>query len=237
MNRVDLPEGARAKANWHDISRPDWLIIGAPLPDGTGVALLASSKLTNAQLQQLATDTVYIEQITAGWAKTGTFLNLDVGLEDFVVAAGATYPEALEALFRIWTPPNRRPPADAAAIDAELTALEGELTEPTLAIEASPHKGGTMITAKVKLSTKSDNGNGTHRLVFVPDYQDGRNKEWALATPGLLVDMGVIDSVAERFEPQGAYTLTFTPSQDDDPDAPWHHNDPRVYRNPANAPD
>jgi len=106
-----MPDGARTRTTWHDISQPDWLIIGAPLPDGTGVALLASKHLTKARLHQLATDKLYLEQMTAGWARTGVFLSLGVDLDDFVVAAGATYPEALEALFATWAPPNYQPSA------------------------------------------------------------------------------------------------------------------------------
>jgi len=120
-----MPDGARTRATWHDISQPDWLIIGAPLPDGTGVALLASKHLTKARLHQLATDKLYLEQMTAGWAQTGVFLSLGVDLDDFVVAAGATYPEALEALFATWAPPNYQPSAITPDAAHQPLALEG----------------------------------------------------------------------------------------------------------------
>lgn len=70
-----------------------------------------------------------------------------------------------------------------------------------------------MITAKVQLQAKQEQGDQV-LLTFVPDYADGRNKEWAKYTPGLHLTMGVLPEVAERFEPQGKYTLTFTPSED-----------------------
>jgi hypothetical protein len=70
------------------------------------------------------------------------------------------------------------------------------------------------ITAKVKLSRKGESADGQTYLEFHPDYADGRNKEWAKYTPSMSVQMTVLDEVAEKFEPQGAYTLTFTPSED-----------------------
>jgi hypothetical protein len=66
-----------------------------------------------------------------------------------------------------------------------------------------------MITAKVKLQRKEPNGEASVRLVFVPDYADGRNAEWAYYTPGLMLDMTVKGEVADRFEQGGAYTLQF----------------------------
>lgn len=59
-----------------------------------------------------------------------------------------------------------------------------------------------MITAKIKLESKQEQG-GQVLLTFAPDY-----------APGLSLTMGVKDEVAERFEVGGAYTLTFTPSED-----------------------
>lgn len=70
-----------------------------------------------------------------------------------------------------------------------------------------------MITAKVHLQSKMPTGDQT-QLTFVPDYADGRNKEWAKYTPGLSLTMGVLNEVADKFEAGGKYTLTFTPSDD-----------------------
>lgn len=69
------------------------------------------------------------------------------------------------------------------------------------------------VTAKVKLQSVQE-GNEV-RLVFVPDYQDGRNAEWAIATPALSLDMHVLRSVADaHFEMGKPYTLTITPTED-----------------------
>lgn len=68
------------------------------------------------------------------------------------------------------------------------------------------------ITAKVFVSGKTEQGEGEHRRVllsFNPDYADGRNKEWAEATPHLSLQMTVKGSVADQFEVGKPYTLTF----------------------------
>jgi len=64
------------------------------------------------------------------------------------------------------------------------------------------------VTAKVKVSNKQQHENGV-TLAFAPDYQDGRNKEWAVRTPSLSLTMTVLDRVAEQFEVGDAVTLTF----------------------------
>jgi hypothetical protein len=70
-----------------------------------------------------------------------------------------------------------------------------------------------MITAKIHCQMKQPTGagHGEVRLQFVPDYADGRNKEWSLYTPALSLDMTVKGDVADQFEPGKAYTLTFEP--------------------------
>jgi len=70
------------------------------------------------------------------------------------------------------------------------------------------------VTAKIKCTRKEPWGStGDVALEFQPDYQDGRNKEWATATPALSLTMTVKSSVAEHFEQGRAYTLTFTPEE------------------------
>ncbi len=64
-------------------------------------------------------------------------------------------------------------------------------------------------TAKVVVARKADSVDGQTRLVFTADYADGRNKEWSKYTPNLTLDMLVLDSVAEQFNPGDAFTLTF----------------------------
>lgn len=72
------------------------------------------------------------------------------------------------------------------------------------------------VTAKIVCQTKLESGEGEDRQVtttFVPDYNDGRNKEWARWTPGLSLTMGLRGSVADQFEVGSAYTLTFAPEE------------------------
>jgi hypothetical protein len=74
------------------------------------------------------------------------------------------------------------------------------------------------ITAKVRLGSKqSFNEAGDTILNFYPDYADGRNKEWASASPSLSLMMTVRKDVAELFEQMGTYTLVFEKNDDDKP--------------------
>jgi hypothetical protein len=71
-----------------------------------------------------------------------------------------------------------------------------------------------MITAKVQCNLKQPFGEGDDAqatIGFCADYSDGRNKEWSRYTPSLDLRMTVKGSVADRFEPGRAYTLTFEP--------------------------
>lgn len=74
-----------------------------------------------------------------------------------------------------------------------------------------------MITAKVRCSTKNESGEGDDRYAdvsFTPDYADGRNKEWAVATPGLSLHMRLNGRAADLFEQGKAYELQFVESED-----------------------
>ena len=65
-------------------------------------------------------------------------------------------------------------------------------------------------TAVATLVLVETAGDGQTRLGFQADYNDERNKEWAKYTPGLAVQMTVLDDVAEKqFERGGRYLLTF----------------------------
>jgi hypothetical protein len=70
------------------------------------------------------------------------------------------------------------------------------------------------VTAKVQVSAKTQSGPDAFSLSFQPDYADGRNAEWAAFTPHLSLSMTVKREVADHFELNGRYTLTFTPSED-----------------------
>lgn len=68
------------------------------------------------------------------------------------------------------------------------------------------------IAAKVTCQSKNETGEGDQRQVvvgFLPDYADGRNKEWSLYTPNLSLTMTLKGAVADKFETGQAYTLTF----------------------------
>ena len=69
------------------------------------------------------------------------------------------------------------------------------------------------VTAKVKCTNKTEQGNGSWALAFFADYADGRNKEWADATPSLYLTMTVKPDKGELFELGTAYTLTFEADQ------------------------
>jgi hypothetical protein len=67
------------------------------------------------------------------------------------------------------------------------------------------------FTAKVKVTnrvqTKDD---GDVSLSFAPDYGDGRNAEWAAATPALSLSMTVKADVGQYVEMDDEFTLMFT---------------------------
>lgn len=70
-----------------------------------------------------------------------------------------------------------------------------------------------MITAKVALAVKTMYP-GTTKLEFLPDYADGRNKEWAASTPSLNLAMTVTPEIGERFQAGKKYTLMFEETSD-----------------------
>jgi hypothetical protein len=73
------------------------------------------------------------------------------------------------------------------------------------------------ITAKIFLARKVETpGVSDVVLDFAPDYSDGRNKEWASATPALSLTMTVKEKVAKLFEVNNYYTLTFSENVEDD---------------------
>jgi hypothetical protein len=69
-----------------------------------------------------------------------------------------------------------------------------------------------MITAKVMCWRKDVTGEGDSRIAtvhFGPDYADGRNQEWAHATPSLSLTMTLNAGAADLFEQSKPYTLQF----------------------------
>lgn len=72
------------------------------------------------------------------------------------------------------------------------------------------------VTAKAQVSGRQPSAaekDGV-RITLGPDYQDGRNAEWALATPALNINMTVKGDVADFFEQGGKYTVIFERTED-----------------------
>lgn len=72
-------------------------------------------------------------------------------------------------------------------------------------------------TAKVHLTQMVETGEGDERVAqlrFTPDYNDGRNKEWAVFTPTLDLTMQVRRGACDNFTAGKNYILTFEEAQD-----------------------
>jgi hypothetical protein len=76
-----------------------------------------------------------------------------------------------------------------------------------------------MVTAKIKLVSKGEPLDGQVQLFFDADYDDDRNREWAKYTPGLNLQMNVMEEVADHFEVGKPITLEFV-EDDSTPAAP-----------------
>jgi hypothetical protein len=77
----------------------------------------------------------------------------------------------------------------------------------------------TGFTAKVHLSSVQESGTGDARsaaLRFAPDYRDGRNADWAHATPGLALEMTVRGDVIDRLGLRAGQDFTLTFGRDGD---------------------
>lgn len=71
---------------------------------------------------------------------------------------------------------------------------------------------GTKVTAKLKVQYKS--GENPVSVSFQPDYQDGRNQEWATATPSLTMTVAMKPEVAAQFEVGEAIDMVLTRNPD-----------------------
>ena len=97
---------SRLRWNHEEGSRPDWVLVGAPAPDGDGVVLYASKSLTYASLVSSAT-----VMLGAGYRIAGAPVvnghDLALSMRDVVVVYAPTYAEALSRLVDTdWTPPE-----------------------------------------------------------------------------------------------------------------------------------
>jgi hypothetical protein len=71
---------------------------------------------------------------------------------------------------------------------------------------------GRTVTARIKVQHKE--GDDPVQVTFLPDYAQGRNAEWASATPALSLSMTMRREVADQFDTGEAITLTFTRNPD-----------------------
>jgi|HubBroStandDraft_3_1064219.scaffolds.fasta_scaffold476021_2 hypothetical protein len=70
------------------------------------------------------------------------------------------------------------------------------------------------VTAKFKVQTVTPNvGYQANEVLLVPDYAQGRNKEWASATPSGTIRMhiGQDTEAIKQFTVGQAFTITFDP--------------------------
>lgn len=67
------------------------------------------------------------------------------------------------------------------------------------------------FTAKVKVNGKTDLHAETPyvQVTFEPDYAQGRNADWALATPSMSLGMSVKRELADSLNRGDTFTLTF----------------------------
>lgn len=71
------------------------------------------------------------------------------------------------------------------------------------------------VTAKVTVTGKTKVADDQYTVHFTPDYNDGRNKEWAKFTPALSLSMTVKEPVSDFFEAGKGYLLTFEAVDDE----------------------
>lgn len=68
------------------------------------------------------------------------------------------------------------------------------------------------VSAKIKVTGRTAVSDDQVMVTFGPDYEDGRNKEWAKYTPAFSLTMTVLKEIAVRHFPEGrAFGLVFTP--------------------------
>lgn len=102
--------------------RPDFVILGAPRPEG-GVVVLASKELTQAELRTelLDSDDLFGDRITTRLRDYRTMLSTE--LRGYNIVMADTYGEAMAKLFAQWTPPA---PGGSRPIGARVRQLDGE---------------------------------------------------------------------------------------------------------------
>lgn len=70
------------------------------------------------------------------------------------------------------------------------------------------------VTAKFQVARRTEMDWATE-VELTPDYAEGRNAEWAEATPAGMIRMTVKNDVAANvFQPGRAFTVTFEPEEE-----------------------
>ena len=83
--------------------RPDWVMCGVQNPAG-GVRLLASSELTQAELEaQIDRPDIFHDPLF-GPSPVTQRLNLTAEMRTFTMIEAPDYPAAFQALFKHWSP-------------------------------------------------------------------------------------------------------------------------------------
>lgn len=73
---------------------------------------------------------------------------------------------------------------------------------------------GKHVTAKLKVAGKTQVGSDQTQVSFQPDYQDDRNKDWAVATPALNLSMTMRTDIADLFTQGEALDMTLSRNPD-----------------------
>ena len=88
---------------------PDFVVVGGQyeLDDGMWVILVASNKLSYAQIKEelRVPDQIFMDR----WAREPEWdMFITAKVREYVMVRGRTYPEAWQALFDMWSPENLR---------------------------------------------------------------------------------------------------------------------------------
>jgi hypothetical protein len=73
---------------------------------------------------------------------------------------------------------------------------------------------GKRVTAKLKVQSVNAFGSDQVQVTFSPDYQNDRNKDWAVATPALSLSMTMRADVANQFEQGEAIDMILSRNPD-----------------------
>lgn len=108
----------------HGLGAPEWVMLGIENPAG-GVFLLASDRMTRAELQREAYSDNYLHPRLYSPPEMRPTIQLRAEMLGYTWVQAPTYQEAIRKLFTTWSPPERTrralPPPDAELGDGLLT--------------------------------------------------------------------------------------------------------------------